>query len=1689
MLLFSLSSWLSWQPDPNRRLTCVRNHGLELFLPLSVEHSGFWLEADPFKALELLQLHSGGKVSQALAMALNVADGFRPTANPMSKHRSKRDKVPITTISSPKRNTQQTEKQMEPEPKDDAPKSPSQSFKSPVSSPPSSPNRKNKLRTGDLHFDSPSSPGVPDDELMSHEKSIMKSRMTSPKEWNTIPVETQSDLSPPSSTPPKEPQTFTEQRSPAASVSPESSSRVAEVSEATHSKSRNKMKKLPDLSINTSPNKEAPADADSSVLVCSPMDLASLDIFGLMDSASSHHANTVTQTFSAEESMAEPIRMNSPSRVVAEEAQELIPLEARRSKKPALDEESDASARESEGSGDAVEPVTSEDSYPSTEIDSTESHLNSNTVSMVSSFPTVEEVEPIPSGLNSVVYSNLSFATYPEGSEVDFDASGLGCPTIDLSPLDILAMLSFAPPIPPQKMIEPSKSLPNEISKGSSSLRVSETQDSGPMQVTLIPDVSPSQEESIVEPIMSPPTTESTPAESLSKERDLPESMSMDSTEDEETETATFASEHDETNTTNFAANVVQAKAAFESLSRDILGMTSIFSSQPENPPMAPPETQPPEQMSSLDPLVVPTESTSYESMVPPGAEPPVPTTTDTPAEPPVPTTPDTPESIPSPPPVQEQQSQSPRDALDTEPVPTADTIASNVMPSPILDLDQAGATQKTEAEKDDGIAQDDQVENERSDGFFDDQIENENDRPHDEIEADGPDDETDNNRSSTLLAMMPQILDVSEGDGDSVEHDEAIDDMIANDFLFDEDTHIPDIQAVIRQARLDLATDTTSTENSLEAATLKAKSTVAAMQAESSLNNETGEEGLTDGSSPPSTYVRESAEEEEEETKALRAEIDRARQLADKYSKQEVEVVHAAPEPLMDTRETSMNTNGTFDATVVGPDSSVPRENTVDLLSPPHAADDIVEAFPTFQATFSDKGQSQTSSGSSDNSTEEDELTHDILNQFTAQNDSDDASTDPLNGTTCVSFVSSATDAIPLRGSDSSSTVPTSHVQNTNEIRLVFRVKKTKPAPTPIPADESGVQDHLDREIVDINNETDQAKDSTPVEVKAASDSPALPVTLVEATPISLASDDINETTPIMGNESSQEGLSDTVEEQMVVVKENADTDMASSLIQGVVDDQLTTATTSDSELPAEATSFPASEADEVHDEEQQSSEEIVPEKENDSSTKMDLEVDGAEPNDFATVYPSVTELDSPPKPDSNYVDHEMDNSFEAEASAPHTTKEEFLPRTDSLKEEDEIVAAILNVGVGSRLTAIQRSQSQELFSSKSIASLDVTAENEYSAQRSLSSNEGRPPVLTRSDTEEEEDEIVHDILDEFTAVASQQEKSASPTVVTQVTHPEKKGLMESYSSIAQSRREKEEAEKLRANEALLQQQQEREASRLLSIQKLEAGMQRLETDRKETWRLEAEKAAAARAVSPRKTPETMVVNPSGNFVAPTRQEGNSFVLLISKTSGAPTQKSNQEKTMLILQCKRLPFEVVDGSDPDERDLRNSLFGISGIRGNYPQLFLQQSDGKISFVGNFETIDHLNDSGALGDLLSPKEREDSVAPLDGVSIVNGKCLVVLLSTTCFNQAHKANQDRALAMLNANRIQPEILDGADQSIKDLRNHLFSVSGIRGLYPQFFLKRVATGEYSFVGTYGTIENLNDEGPLEEVFGEH
>jgi hypothetical protein len=386
----------------------------------------------------------------------------------------------------------------------------------------------------------------------------------------------------------------------------------------------------------------------------------------------------------------------------------------------------------------------------------------------------------------------------------------------------------------------------------------------------------------------------------------------------------------------------------------------------------------------------------------------------------------------------------------------------------------------------------------------------------------------------------------------------------------------------------------------------------------------------------------------------------------------------------------------------------------------------------------------------------------------------------------------------------------------------------------------------------------------------------------------------------------------------------------------------------------------------------------------------------------------------------------------------------------------------------------------------------------------RVVSTREIQPLTLARTNTEDEEDEIVHDILDEFTAAANQQVTSVAPLAApTSSQQPlgsplspnasaEKKGLKDSYLVIAKAKREREETEKKRSDEALSYAQLQREANRLVSIQKLEAGIQRLEAERKELQRTDALKAAAAQTSPPRKTSLPVHLSTSGLYVAPTPKVGNSLILLISKTSGAPTQRSNQEKTLVMLQGKKLSFLIVDGSDASERDLRDKLFGISGIRGNYPQLFLKQQDGTTSFVGNFEMIEYMNETGALGGLISQagdnvsRPRDKTIASADGTTIVHGKSLVVLLSTTSGNSVQKANQDRALVMLDSRRIRPEILDGSDQSIKDLRNHLFGVSGIRGRYPQFFLRRVETCEYSFFGTFETLESLNDNGRLEELF---
>jgi hypothetical protein len=44
----------------------------------------------------------------------------------------------------------------------------------------------------------------------------------------------------------------------------------------------------------------------------------------------------------------------------------------------------------------------------------------------------------------------------------------------------------------------------------------------------------------------------------------------------------------------------------------------------------------------------------------------------------------------------------------------------------------------------------------------------------------------------------------------------------------------------------------------------------------------------------------------------------------------------------------------------------------------------------------------------------------------------------------------------------------------------------------------------------------------------------------------------------------------------------------------------------------------------------------------------------------------------------------------------------------------------------------------------------------------------------------------------------------------------------------------------------------------------------------------------------------------------------------------------------------------------------RNQLFEISGVRGEYPQFFLIEKSGETHYIGDWETVESINDTSGL---------------------------------------------------------------------------------------------------------------------------
>ena len=63
-----------------------------------------------------------------------------------------------------------------------------------------------------------------------------------------------------------------------------------------------------------------------------------------------------------------------------------------------------------------------------------------------------------------------------------------------------------------------------------------------------------------------------------------------------------------------------------------------------------------------------------------------------------------------------------------------------------------------------------------------------------------------------------------------------------------------------------------------------------------------------------------------------------------------------------------------------------------------------------------------------------------------------------------------------------------------------------------------------------------------------------------------------------------------------------------------------------------------------------------------------------------------------------------------------------------------------------------------------------------------------------------------------------------------------------------------------------------------------------------------------------------------------------------------------------------KIRFKNIDGADAKNKEIRNELFGISSVRGNYPQTFLKNSDGTTSFIGDYDALIDLIESNDIPD-------------------------------------------------------------------------------------------------------------------------
>eukprot|EP01035_Chromulina_nebulosa_P017939 gene17939-23563_t len=88
-------------------------------------------------------------------------------------------------------------------------------------------------------------------------------------------------------------------------------------------------------------------------------------------------------------------------------------------------------------------------------------------------------------------------------------------------------------------------------------------------------------------------------------------------------------------------------------------------------------------------------------------------------------------------------------------------------------------------------------------------------------------------------------------------------------------------------------------------------------------------------------------------------------------------------------------------------------------------------------------------------------------------------------------------------------------------------------------------------------------------------------------------------------------------------------------------------------------------------------------------------------------------------------------------------------------------------------------------------------------------------------------------------------------------------------------------------------------------------------------------------------------------------------ILVLHSSVSSDNTQEKGQRRLDDLLASYKFDSYKIDGSDPETKELRDTLFLISGIRGKYPQVFID-TDGKYEYIGSWEQIETMNECESI---------------------------------------------------------------------------------------------------------------------------